>query len=290
MKFHFAYRGAKVLYDFLVSNNITGLFLLPANLCESVPDTFREAGCEIRYVDIDADTLCIAENEVLAQTKDCTGVFAVHTYGTERNFDSFFRQVRMIKRNVVIIDDRCLCMPDFEELDKYQQTEADLTLFSFGEKKQVQLGKGGVGFFKDKWLCKHVEMVDDAYFTNEQFTVNMEKFLFQKQIAKQHVAKMQTIYQTHLPLEIQLPMEYNNWRFHIRVPQTKKEQILQTLFANGLFASSHYKSLAENAEQNTPNAVKLQQEVINLFVDPKFYTEEQAIKTCQIINEIFQAK
>lgn len=290
MKFHFAYRGAKVLYDFLVSNNITGLFLLPANICESVPDTFREAGCEIRYVDIDADTLCIAENEVLAQIKDCTGVFAVHTYGTERNFDSFFRQVRIIKRNVVIIDDRCLCMPDFEELDKYQQTEADLTLFSFGEKKQVQLGKGGVGFFKDKWLCKHVEMVDDAYFTNEQFTVNMEKFLFQKQIAKQHVAKMQTIYQTHLPLEIQLPMEYNNWRFHIRVPQTKKEQILQTLFANGLFASSHYKSLAENAEQNTPNAVKLQQEVINLFVDPKFYTEEQAIKTCQIINEIFQAK
>lgn len=290
MKFHFAYRGAKVLYDFLVSNNITGLFLLPANICESVPDTFREAGCEIRYVDIDADTLCIAENEVLAQIKDCTGVFAVHTYGTERNFDSFFRQVRIIKRNVVIIDDRCLCMPDFEELDKYQQTEADLTLFSFGEKKQVQLGKGGVGFFKDKWLCKHVEMVDDAYFTNEQFTVNMEKFLFQKQIAKQHVAKMQTIYQTHLPLEIQLPMEYNNWRFHIRVPQTKKEQILQTLFANGLFASSHYKSLAEKAEQNTPNAVKLQQEVINLFVDPKFYTEEQAIKTCQIINEIFQAK
>lgn len=290
MKFHFAYRGAKVLYDFLVSNNITGLFLLPANICESVPDTFREAGCEIRYVDIDADTLCIAENEVLAQIKDCTGVFAVHTYGTERNFDSFFRQVRMIKRNVVIIDDRCLCMPDFEELDKYQQTEADLTLFSLGEKKQVQLGKGGVGFFKDKWLSKHVEMKEGAYFTNEHFEFNKDNYLSQKKLAKQHVTSLQSIYHNNLPSDIQLPMEYNNWRFNIRVKQGIKEQILNALFDKGLFASSHYKSLAINADQYTPNAVKLQQEVINLFVDPKFYTEEQAIKTCQIINEIFQAK
>lgn len=290
MKLHFAYRGAKVLYDFLVSNRIGGTFLLPANVCESVSDTFREAGCKIRYVDIDSDTFCIAENEVIAQIKNCTGVLAVHTYGTERSFKSFFSQVRKIKQDAVIIDDRCLCWPDFEEQDSHENSEADLTLFSLGEKKQVQLGEGGVGIVKDKWLCEHVGVKGNAYFTNELFVLDMEKYLCQKQLAKQHVAKMQTIYQTHLPLEIQLPMEYNSWRFHIRVPQTKKEQILQELFANGLFASSHYKSLAENAEQNTPNAVKLQQEVINLFVDPKFYTEEQAIKTCQIINEIFQAK
>lgn len=290
MKLHFAYRGAKVLYDFLVSNHLTGTFLLPANICSSVPDTFREAGCHVRYVDIDAKSLCIDEHQVLEQIQDCMGMLAVHTYGLERSFDYFYKQVRSLNPDAIIIDDRCLSWPDFEEQGKQDQAEADLTLFSLGEKKQVQLGEGGVGIVKDKWLCEHVGVKGNAYFTNEQFTVNMEKFLCQKQIAKQHVAKMQSIYHNNLPSDIQLPMEYNNWRFNIRVKQGIKEQILNALFDKGLFASSHYKSLAINADQYTPNAVKLQQEVINLFVDPKFYTEEQAIKTCQIINEIFQAK
>lgn len=288
MKLHFAYRGAKVLYDFLVSNHLTGTFLLPANICSSVPNTFREAGCPVRFVDIDAKTFCIDEHQVLKQIHDCAGLLAVHTYGVEQSFDAFYRQVRALSLDAVIIDDRCLCWPDFEEPNKYEDAEADLTIFSLGEKKQVQLGEGGVGIVKDKWQCEHVEMKEDAYFANEQFALNMEKYLCQKQIAKQHVTKMQAIYQDNLPAEIQLPMEYNNWRFHIRVPQDKKEQVLQTFFANGLFASSHYKSLAESPEQNTPNAVRLQKELINLFVDPKFYTEEQATQTCQIINEILQ--
>jgi len=257
---------------------MTGTFLLPANICESVPETFCEAGCDVRFVDIDADTLCIDEQKVLEHIADCAGVLAVHTYGLQCSFDSFYAQVRFVKPTAIIIDDRCLCWPDFEYENLYANAEADLTLFSLGDKKQVQLGEGGVGIIADcRWRMGDCSWVLDV-----------EKYWKQKQVARAHVAKMQKIYAEQLPKEIQLPMEYNNWRFNIRVSAEKKDTILNVLFANGLFASSHYKSLAENAETITPNAVKLQQEFINLFEDPKYYAEEQARKTCQIINEILQ--
>ena len=50
------------------------------------------------------------------------------------------------------------------------------------------------------------------------------------------------IYASHLPLEIQMPERYQTWRFNIRVPN--KKQILKAVFDQGLFASSHYASLA----------------------------------------------
>ena len=62
----------------------------------------------------------------------------------------------------------------------------------------------------------------------------------------------------------------------------KKEQILDALFAEELFASSHYKTHAE-----TMNADNLHRNVINLFND-SYYSEEQALRTCEIINKIIK--
>ena len=79
-----------------------------------------------------------------------------------------------------------------------------------------------------------------------------------------------------LPKEIQFPIEYQNWRFNIRV--NNKEEILKNIFDAGLFASGHYKPLADHC----PVAKDLYEHVINLFND-FYYTEEQARRTCEVI-------
>lgn len=285
MKLHYAYRGAKVIYDFFVSNKIAGTFMLPANICDSVPNTFREIGCNVLFIDINSKTLCIDERQVLNQIADCTGLLAVHTYGIQNSFDSFFTQVRTINPNAIIIDDRCLCLPDFEEEGKYDEAIADLTLFSLGDKKQVQLGAGGIGIVNDKWAIRDCCVGRTSMFENKDYTFNLNEYLHQKEIATEHITKLRNIYSKKLPNSIQLPLEFNNWRFNIRVNAGIKQTIIKNLFKHNLFASSHYKSLSINPLLDTPNAVKLQQEIINLFLDPLFYSEEQAIETCHIINE-----
>jgi hypothetical protein len=71
------------------------------------------------------------------------------------------------------------------------------------------------------------------------------------------------------------------WRFNIRVQN--KSQILNAIFQAGLFASSHYASMAGiMADDSAPHAESLGDEVINLFNDEHF-EEEKAQKTCDVI-------
>ena len=78
----------------------------------------------------------------MAEAEDATAVLAVHTYGIEDDFNEQFAALRAINPTIAIIDDRCLCMPELEEPNSI----ADLVLYSTGEKKQVELGAGGIGY------------------------------------------------------------------------------------------------------------------------------------------------
>ena len=98
-----------------------------------------------------------------------------------------------------------------------------------------------------------------------------------------HRARLNQIYATRLPVEIQLPSAYQGWRFNIRL--RNKAKVLSAIFDAGLFASSHYASLAGiMAEGQSPQAETLAGEVINLFNDHHF-DEEKAERVCQVILE-----
>ena len=101
----------------------------------------------------------------------------------------------------------------------------------------------------------------------------------EKQKATAHRQRLNKIYSTALPTTIQLDEKYQNWRFNIIVEN--KDEILKALFDAGLFASNHYKPQTTDC----PNAQYLYEHVINLFND-FYYTEEQARKTCEIINRM----
>lgn len=268
----YAYRAAKVLYNFLVSNGITGRVLLPVNVCKIVPDTCKLAGLSPVYVDIDKETLCMDEEKAIQLASDISTLLYVHTYGSENVPTSFFSRIKEKNPALILIDDRCLCMPSLVE----PNTLADLTLYSLGAKKQVSLGRGGYGYMDCKWRYK--EQASDNYF-DDQFWTFDNSIIEEKTFgALSHKAQLNKVYELMLPAKICLPSCFQSWRFNIRVDDKKK--IIDELFANGLFASSHYQPLKEGFE----NAQYLFDHVVNLFND-HFYSEEQAIRTCEIINQ-----
>ncbi len=272
-----AYRASKILYNFLESNQerICAPFLIPANVCVDVPRTFDEAGVPYQYVDIDVQTLCMDEAYVLNHAIECSGVLMVHTYGVECDFEEFYQQLREKNPNILLVDDRCLCMPSLEP-DTYG---ADLVIYSMGDKKQVNLHKGAIGYIaKDVAYTNHE--VCEGFLTNEDWHLNEGELSAVMDAAIAHKEKLNAIYRNALPKTIQLPEAYQHWRFNILVEN--KEEILKALFAEGLFASSHYKALGD---QSTPIASNLANHVINLFND-EYFTEDQAVKSCEIINEI----
>jgi hypothetical protein len=81
--------------------------------------------------------------------------------------------------------------------------------------------------------------------------------------------RMNAVYLARLPMEIQLQGPYQTWRFNIRVKN--KKRLMDEIFADGLFASSHYASLAGiMSGGRAPVAEALAGEVVNLFNDHHF--------------------
>jgi hypothetical protein len=208
--------------------------------------------------------------------------------------------------NIIIVDDRCLCIPEFSA-----SSGADVTLFSTGYAKIVEMNYGGYAIMNESMPYHPVHLKYDP----EQ-TVEMERSYktavrdrvrydyrdgdwletdtalpewdgYKKQIeiglgsSLGQRATLNSIYASRLPSEIQLPETYQLWRFNIRVKDNAKT--LTTIFEERLFASSHYASLAGiMAEGQTPVAGKLAGEVINLFNDHHFDVS-RAERICEII-------
>jgi hypothetical protein len=100
-------------------------------------------------------------------------------------------------------------------------------------------------------------------------------------------ARLNELYASGLPSEIQLPQNYQMWRFNVRVKN--KVKVMQVIFEAGLFASSHYASLAGiMAAGSAPHANILAEEVINLFNDHHF-DADRAAQVCELILENYES-
>ncbi len=270
-----SYRANKILFNFLKSNHLRGTVILPANICPDVVDTLRYAGNTLHFVDIDARTLCMDWQQVQSVVQGAVAVLAVHTYGIEEDFNEKFETLRAINPKIAIIDDRCLCMPELDE----PNSTGDLVLYSMCSKKQVDLGVGGIGYVADGWNYEEIDVPENDVLTNESWVLDEKTLLAKMDAVIKHKEKLNAIYHKNLPAAIQLPAPYQHWRFNIIVPN--KEEILRALFDAGLFASGHYQPQAEGCTV----ATNLYNRIINLFNDD-YFTEEQAMISCKIFNEI----
>lgn len=273
----YSYRANKILFNFLRSNNLQGKVILPANICHDVVETLQYAGYTLQFVDIDARTLCLDWKQAIALTKEACAILFVHTYGLEDDFSDFYSAAREENPKIAIIDDRCLCFPCLDLV----QTDADLVLYSTGEKKQVDLGIGGIGYVADGWKYEDILVSENAVLKNDTWMPNNAEIEKKMDAVIAHKEKLNAIYRRNIPKRYRLPDLYQHWRFNIIVPH--KGEVLKAIFDSGLFASGHYAVQGGDC----PVATNLHAIVINLFND-FYYTEEQVQQTCDVILEMLQ--
>jgi hypothetical protein len=259
-------RASAVLSNVLRTRADPRPFLMPANACPILPQTFAEVGQPLELVDIAEPWLEIdatACSELLrANPTGYAGLLFIHPYGSERDATTFFGELKSIQPDLFIIDDKCLCRPDLD--GDLLSPLADLTLFSTGHTKYADVDGGGFAhtIAAD---CKGNAPKGDYRRRVTEATRTADE---QKEL-------LNAIYTRLLPADVQLREELQRWRFNIRVPDA--ERLLETIFASGLFASRHYASLGDFAV-----AARLHTGIVNLFND-RYFDVDRARRVSELV-------
>ena len=305
-------RASAILFNLLRSLNIPQPWIIPANICPIVPLTFFKAGVPFEFVDISAETLHLDLEQAWGRLERGAygGILYAHTYGEPSIPEAFFREIKSQHPSLMLVDDRCLCIPD---LDPPKKMIADVVLYSTRYAKIVDLGFGGYAFVQESVLYQPEGLrfrpgdLDEIEREYKLAIQNNTPFVYQDtdwlrtdadlpawydyrqqtadglEATSKHRAEINKIYADRLPLEIQLPPQYQTWRFNLRLKN--KEKILAAIFASGSFASSHYASLAGvMAPGQCLQAEALANEIINLFND-RHIDMQKAEGVCTVILE-----
>lgn len=311
MKVVEAPRASSILYNILKSKDLSEPWLVPANVCPIVPITFFKAKTPFEFIDISPSTLNMDYQQAERRLEQGAigGLLYVHTYGEPTVPREFFRRIKSAFPDSLIVDDRCLCLPDTRP---DQDSLADVTLYSTGYAKVVDFGFGGYAFLREGVSyrsesqpydprallevkaryeeairlklpyqyreCDWLQMDDSVGWVDyfEKIRDALDKTL-------RHRAAINEAYAALLPEEIQLPGRFQGWRFNLRLK--KRDEVLDAIFASGLFASGHFASLASiMAPAHCPHAENLANEALNLFNDHRF-SLEMARQVCSIIMD-----
>jgi hypothetical protein len=310
----FEQRASTILFNVLVSLHSSRPFLLPAHVCPIVPLTFLKAGQPFEFVDISEDSLCMDEESVLSRLRSGSGRYAgvlfVRTYGYMGHFSRFFKAVKSADPDLIVIDDRCLVFPEFEDT---LPDGVDIILYSTGDKKPVELGFGGLGILREGIPCpgsslpfnpadleiltrtyktvvdrgERYQYTDSDWLDTSRPSVALDRYrsLVESRSSGilRHKQALNRIYSRELPESVQLPEAYQTWRFNIRVPG--KEALLRRIFQEKLFASSHFAPLTGIfSGGEAPRARQLHERVVNLFND-HYFDEKRAIRLTRIIRD-----
>jgi hypothetical protein len=282
-------RAAAILYNLLLSRGDRRPFLLPANVCPIVPATFREAGQPFHLVDIADPGLSLDEDRCLELVRSgpegFAGVLFVRTYGNEETDPApFFQALKEVRPDLLTIDDKCLCRPDLE--GGGVSPAADVTLYSTGGRKHVDLGLGGFAHLAEgvpyrrhaageegDWLD-----LSGPILPREEYRQRVRAALAE---ADGHKSRVNAVYEEALPTEVCLAPAFQGWRFNLLVPEP--DRLIERLFAAGLFASRHYAPLGGvSGRGGFPGAERLHAQVVNLFND-RHFDEERARRAAEAV-------
>lgn len=279
----FARRASAILYNLLRSRHDERPFLLPANVCPIVSAVFHEAAQTFELIDIEEPWLEIDRLACYERLRTRPGGYAgllfVRPYGTERDPIPFFKALKAIQSDLLVIDDKCLCRPD--PGGGSLSPAADVTLFSTGHAKYTDIEGGGFAHVSDaityrNSLGESVPGWLDLDDPDTSWNDYRRRAIAATRAADEQKQMLNAIYSEMLPPEIQLSPDLQQWRFNIRVPAA--EELLASTFAAELFASRHYAPLGDTF----PIAQRLHAEIVNLFND-RYFDENRARRMAHLI-------
>lgn len=310
----FEQRACTVLFNLLKAHQIDGPFLLPSNVCPVVPLTFLKAGRRFEFVDIAPDTLCMDPQRILDRWKAVdrpapAGLLYVRTYGAILDAVGLFRAVKELSPTALIVDDRCLCEPKFDEA---VLPYVDAALYSTGYAKFVDIGFGGVGVlrtgvpyqqtrlsFQPADLQEITKRYKRSIDEQRPFSYDECDWLcgerpahswveFQDVVGREQnrirdmKREINAIYASGIPKSLQFPAEFQSWRFNIHVSQ--KDAVLDAIRDEGLFASGHYDSLEGVFGEGSGEYSRLvHSRVINLFND-RYFSVPLAERVVEVLS------
>jgi hypothetical protein len=313
MKTLLAPRASTLLYELLQARQAWGRFLLPANICPIVPLTFLKAGAAFEFVDIAAGSLAMDLDQIWDKLRreDVTwgGLLYGHTYGDPDTPEDFFKAVKEAWPHLLLIDDRCLCVPDL--LPRAQQS-ADVALYSTGYAKVVDLGFGGYAFARDEVRHRHSLLPFDradlvaleadykaSIAGSRPFQYRDSNWLetdaelptwddYARRLSAairdslEHRQKINAVYNSAIPVDLRLPERFQLWRYNVR--HDRAEGLFRAISSAGLFASRHYASLVGIFGSGIGvNSAALAGGILNLFND-FHYTVDMAERTARIVS------
>jgi hypothetical protein len=310
-----AARASAVLYRVLRSRADARPFLVPVNVCPVVPLSLVAARCPFELVDIGWPHLEVDPDLCLRRVAERPGGYAgllfVRPYGSVRDRDGFFRALKALQPDLMLVDDRCLCPPDCD--GDTLSPLADVTLFSTGRRKYVDLGDGGWGFVREGvGVWREAGAPFDAGVA-AGFEEDCERSVAERRPlppdrggwldlrppalpwsrhrervgdalpgVMEHKSRLNEVYAMSLPADIQLAAPFQGWRFNVVVPAAQR--LADRLFADGLFASRHYAPLAGSAGGSChPVAEALHGSVVNLFND-LYFDVARADRACAVVR------
>ncbi len=311
----FERRASTVLYNYLRSCSRPGKWLLPANICPIVPAIFIKTRKEFEFVDVNPETFCMDASTVVERLREghgkTAGILFARTYGHGGVFEPQFRAFKAVEPDLLVVDDRCLCRPNFT----HSGGVADLELYSCGYAKFVDLGWGGWGLFRGTPDSGREELPFESR-AHEELLQQFRKTLMDgstfvypntpwldarppgrtwaefRTLVESHVdacAKQRNRLNAIYAAELEpwaVPLAFRDWRFTI-VCDCQTE-IIKTIFDAGHFASSHYRSLAPMFGPGfAPVAERMGKRVVNLFNDFR-YDENRAGELAVIIRDKLQ--
>lgn len=314
-RFVYEQRAATVLFNIIKNCPADGLFLLPANVCPIVPLVLLKAKRKFEFVDISPETLCMDHDAIMSRwmktSERPAGIIYVRSYGAVFDTSTIFSKIKSLSPNSLVIDDRCLCSPDFNgEL----LPNTDAILYSTGYAKYVDIGSGGFGLISNELPYFRSELpfsatdLDELTCSYKSCLATRESYsykdsdwldttapeldwvqyrsLVEKERDKASVLKntINSIYSAGVPCEAQLVNEFQAWRFNIFVKDNSS--VLDVIRRAGLFASSHYESLAGVfGPGDAPVAEKIQRQVVNLFND-RYFNAEKAVMLTSLLASL----
>lgn len=310
----FENRASYILYNIIMQTDKGKKIIVPANVCPIVIATLLKAKKSIELVDINEENYHINTSKVIEMVsnsvEDYDSILFVRSYGADLEFNSFFNELKSINNELLIIDDKCLAIP---ELEPDFKKNVDATIFSTGYVKYIELGFGGYVFIRNDYPysrislsfedTEHKQLTDhfrevingkkdfkykdtnwlDGNFPKISLKEYKQKIVEQIEKVHLHKQKINKIYSENLSPEIMMGDDYNNWRFNLLVEN--KEVLLEKIFENDLFASSHYFPMNRFLKKNGfAVSEHVYSRVLNLFNDFR-YDEDMAYKTAKIIQK-----
>lgn len=131
--------------------------ILPSYTFVSTANSFALRGAKLRFVDVDEDTLCLDNKEVLkAINKNTKVIVTVHYAGNSGNIEELSK---ITKKNKILLVEDCAQSILSKYKNKYLGTYGDLATLSFHETKNIICGEGGALLINNKKFIERAQII-----------------------------------------------------------------------------------------------------------------------------------